>query len=133
MNPLPLAGSLAVIERRQEPLDQNHSGADIGDRRAGTHRTLPGKARDRHKSRHSLDDLIDAGTRGIRTLCPKPEMLPQMMRGFICRNDFVVDAEPMLDVGTKAFEDDVRTKREFREDRLSLGGLQIKDRLCLLR
>ena len=65
------------------PMAQNSPGGEVGHRKADPHRPAAGRASDRHQPAHALRDLIESGT--LVPSCPKPEMLPETMRGLIRR------------------------------------------------
>ena len=63
---LALAGFFALQQRRENAERRKQSGAEIGNRDADAHRSLPRQARDRHQPAHALRDLVEARAAGIR-------------------------------------------------------------------
>ena len=68
VDPLALAGVLAVEQREQDALAEEHAGRRVRDRDAGAHRPSPRLAGHRHQPAHALDDLIDAGAVAVRAV-----------------------------------------------------------------
>src|SRR5665213_1946470 len=96
VDPLPLAGLLALDQRHHHRLRQEEPGAQIVDRDADPHRPLPGEAGDRHQAAHALGDLVDAGALGVRPgLAEARDAAVDDARVDLLHR-LVVDAEPVL-------------------------------------
>ena len=65
VDPLALAGALAIVEREDDRLGEQQARGEVGDRDADPHRAAAGLAGDRHQPAHALRDLVDAGARRV--------------------------------------------------------------------
>src|SRR5262249_50658333 len=132
VDPLALAGGLALEQRDQDALGQEDPRAEIGDRDAHAHGALAGQARDRHQAAHALGDLVDAGTIAIRTALAEAGDAPVHDARVDGADVLVVDAEAALHVGTVVLDDHVGVLRELLEDRHALGIAQVESHAALV-
>ena len=126
VHPLALPGGLALDERHQNALGEQDARAQIGDRNAHAHRSLPWYTGDRHEPAHALRDLVDAGPITIRAALAEAGDAavdqPRVDRLEI----LVVDAEAALDVGPVVLDHDVGLLHQLLEDRHRLGVAQVQ-------
>ena len=126
VDPLPLAGSLALVERDHDPLRHLQARCQVRDRRADAHRPLSRLARHGHQAAHALRDLIDAGTRDIRPVLAEARdraIDDARVHGL---HGLIIDAEAMLHVRPVVLDHDVGGLDELEEDRPTLVRLQIQ-------
>ena len=132
VHPLALAGRLALEQRDQDALRQEDAGAEVGDRNADAHRSLPGDAGDRHQAAHALGDLVDARAVPVRPALPEARDAAVDQARVDRAQALVVDAEAPLDVGAVVLDDDVRVPRQTLEDRHAVRLPEIERQALLV-
>ncbi len=126
VNPLALAGTLAIVEGEDDALGQQQARGEVGDGNADTHRPAAGLAGDRHQATHALGDLVDAGARRIGAALAEAGDRAVDDARVDLGDRVVVDLEPMLHVRAVVLDDDVGFGRELHEDRMAFGGLEVQ-------
>ena len=90
------------------------------------HRSLAGQPGDRHQAAHPLCDLVYTRTVAIRAVLPEAGDAAVDDAGVHLPDRFVVDSEPVLDVGSIVLHDYVGVARQPEEDLLALRRFQIQ-------
>jgi hypothetical protein len=75
VQPLPLAGHLALEQRDGDAVGRDDAAAQVRDGDAHAHRALVRQSRHRHEPAHALRDLVEARPLGVRTVLAEAEML----------------------------------------------------------
>src|SRR6202011_4463253 len=106
--------------------------AEIGDRDTDAHRPLARKPGNRHQPAHSLRNLVEAGTIGIRAVLAEARDAgvdkPRVDRA----QNLVVDAQPMLDAGAIVLDQHVSTLDEPFEDFEPFGVFEVNGKATLV-
>ena len=126
VDPLALAGALAIVEREHDRLGEQQARGQVGDRDADAHRPAAGLAGDRHQPAHALRDLVDAGARRIGAALAEARDGAVDDARIDLRHRLVVDLEPVLHVGAVVLDDDVGLLRELHEDRVAFLALEVE-------
>src|SRR5258706_11659230 len=132
LNPLALAGLLALEQRHQDSDRAKEPGAGVADRDPRAHRSLPGQSGDRHEPAHALRDLVEAGAIAIGAVFAEAAdaRINQPRIDFSQR--LIIDAEPMLDARPIIFDHDIRLRDESLEDRNAIWAFQIQRNAALV-
>src|SRR2546427_1812889 len=116
VDPLALAGDLALEQGHEDALGEEDARAQIRDGNPDAHRSLAGDARDGHQAAHALSDLIDAGPVAIGPALAEARDAavdqPRVDRAQV----LVVDAQSPLHVRAVVLDDDVGLARQLLED-----------------
>src|SRR5213078_4035733 len=99
-------------------------GGEVRNRNADPHRSLPRQAGDRHQPAHPLRDLIDARTLGVGAILSEARDAAIDDTRIDLRYRRVVDAEPVLHVGTVVLDHHIGGPGEIEEQRLTLLALE---------
>ena len=83
------------------------AGSDVGHGSAGSHRPCAGCAGHRHQPRKALCDLVEAWPVAVRTILAESGNAAKDDSRIHPSERFVVDPEPILDVGTEILDHDV--------------------------
>ena len=126
MDPLALAGALAIVQRQHDGLRQQQSGREVGDRNADAHRAAAGLAGDRHQPAHALGDLVDTGARGIRSALAEAGDRAVDDARIDLGHGVVIDMQSVLHIGAVILDDDVGLLSELHEDRVAFLALEVE-------
>src|SRR5262249_58472651 len=96
VHPLTAAGALALEQCDENAVREEHAGGEVGDGNADAHRTVTGKARDRHEAAHALRDLVVTGTVAIRARLAEARDAGVDEPWIYLAQRFVIDAEAVL-------------------------------------
>src|SRR2546421_255156 len=99
---------------------------EAGHGNADTHRTLAGQAGDGHQAAQPLRDLVVAGTVTVRTALAEARDARVDDARVDRAERLVVDAEPVLDVGTEVLDHHVGLGGQLLEDLDPLGVLEVE-------
>ena len=132
VDPLALAGALALEQRHQDAVRQEHAGGEVGHGDADAHRALARQASDRHQPAEALGDLIVTGAIAIGAALAEARDAgvddPRVDRA----ERLVVDAEAVLDVGPEVLDDDVGPGGELLEDLDAARVLEVERHRALV-
>src|SRR5262245_24461286 len=132
MDPLALAGLLALVEREQDRLCQQYAGGKGGDGDADPHGALPWQSGDRHQTAHALRDLIHTWARRVGTTLAKPRNAaidnPRIDHG----NCVIIDAKSVLDVRAVILDHNIGIFRQLEEDLAPFRALEVEGHRALL-
>src|SRR5437773_3458659 len=132
VDPLALAGPLALEQRNQDALGQEEPGREIGHRDADPHGALTGQPGDRHEPAHALGDLVVARPLGVRAgLAEAGDRAVDDPR-IDLRQRLVVDAEPLLHVRPEVLDDDVGARRQLLDDLDAARMLEVERHRALV-
>ena len=114
------------------PMRGEQAGAEIGDRNADAHRPLPRQAGDRHQPAHALGDLVEARPVGIRPVLAEAGNAGIDDARIDLGERLVVDAEPLLHVGTEILDHDIGLLDHALEGGEPFRRLQIERHAALV-
>ena len=122
---LPFAGHLALVQRSQNAERAEQPGAQVCDRNADTHRTLPRQPGDRHQPAHALRDLVEARAVLVRPVLAETGDAAEHYALVDLPEVFVVDAKPAFHVGPEVLDHDVGLLDHLEQRRAARGILQV--------
>ena len=126
LHPLALAGNVALQKCGEDAKRAEQPGGEVGDGNADPHRTLAGRAGDRHQPAHALRDLIEARPLVIRPVLAEAGDAAIDDARVDLAQALIVDAELCLDVGTEVLDHDVGLLGEALEHFEALRVLQVE-------
>ena len=132
VHPLPLAGTLALEQREQDPEREVEARRQVRHRHAGAHRPLAGQPGDRHEPGQPLRDLIEARALRVRAFLAEARDAAVHDARVLLRDRLVVDAQAVLHVGAEVLDHDVRAAREPHEQLPPARLLQIQREAALV-
>ena len=133
VDPLALAGALAIVEREDHRLGQQQARGEVGDRDADPHRAAARLAGDRHQPAHALRDLVDAGPCGVGAALAEARDRAVDDARIDLGHRLVVDLQPVLHVGAVVLDHDVGVLASFMKIAWPSWLLRLSVIACLLR
>ena len=97
----------------------------VVDRGAGAHRRPLRVAGHRHQPAHALRDLVEAGAVAVGAVLAEARDRGEDDARIDLRERFVVDPQPVLDVGPEVLDDHVGLLDQSQQQRVSRVGLQV--------
>ena len=132
MDPLPFARHLAIQQRYQRRLRQEHARRQITNRNADPDGTLPGHAGDTHQAAETLGDLVDAGPFAVGAILAEPSDAGIDDARIDLGAGLVVDTESMLHGRAVILDDDIRLFDQLEEYFLTFFGFEIDRQAALI-
>src|SRR5215475_8532637 len=132
MDPLALAGLLALVEREQDRLRQQYAGGKVGDGNADPHGALPGQSGDRHQTAHTLRDLIHTWARRVGTTLAKSRNAAIDNPRIDLGNCVIIDAKSVLDVRAVVLDHNIGILRQLEEDLAAFRALEVESHRALV-
>ena len=132
VDPLALAGVLALQQREQDALAEEHAGRGVGDRDAHAHRPAPGLTGHRHQAAQALHDLIDAGSIGVGAVLAEAGDAGQDDARVDATQPFVAEAEALLDGGAEVLHHHVAARHQPVEHGAAARALQVDAEAALV-
>ena len=132
LNPLALAGLLALEQGDEDAHRAEDAGGKVGNGNTGANGTLAGEAGDGHQPAHALGDLVEARAIGVGAVLAEAgnagidEARVKGVKG--C----VVDTEAMLDVGAVILDEDVGGRGEAPQNLNALGSFEVERHAALV-
>ncbi len=113
-------------QRQYDSVGQQEAGRRVVNCDADAHRSLARVTGDRHQSAHALGDLVNAGPPGIRPVLAKSGYAAIDDARIDLLHRFVIDAEPMLNVGFVILDDDIGPLGQLEKDLQTFLALQVQ-------
>ena len=132
LHPLPLARLLALDQRHHDAVRAEDARAQVGDRDADAHRSLPRQAGDRHQAAHALRDLVEARAHAVGTVLAVAGNAAVDEARVDRRHRLVADAEAVLHVGPIVLHQHVALRGELLQDRDAVGRLEVERHAALV-
>src|SRR5271165_707560 len=120
LDPLALAGELALIEGRKDADRSVETGAGVADRRARLDRAPVGLAGDRHGTAGRLRNHVEGEKVFIRAILPETLDLDVDDAGVDFADDVIAKAEPLDDAGCEILDEDIALLDQSAQDRATL-------------
>src|SRR3989454_178043 len=116
VHPLAAAGALALEQRDEDAVREEHARGEIGHGNADAHRALARPAGDRHEAAHALGDLVVARAIAVRARLAEARDAAVHEARVDLAQRLVVDAEAVLDVRAVVLDEDVSPRGQALED-----------------
>src|SRR5437667_273487 len=116
VHPLAAAGALALEQRDEDAVREEHARGEIGHGNADAHRALARQAGDRHEAAHALGDLVVARAIAVRARLAEARDAAVHEARVDLAQRLVVDAEAVLDVRAEVLDEAVSPHGQALED-----------------
>lgn len=126
LDPLPLAGLLPRLQRRQHANREIEAGPDIGDGQGNTIGRAILRPRHRHQAGHRLDHEVEAAAAGIRTGLAEAGDRTQHQSRVARMQRFPAQAQPLHNAGAKILQHHVGAVDQVPEDQEVVGVLEVE-------